>query len=80
MYTCMYAVLCICVCYIIVYTIPYHSTLYLTTLYYTLLYYTYTYTYIIYSGEDDLGCEYTYQGASGVISVTANVAPKKMHE
>lgn len=57
---------CVCVYYITMYIMPY-----LTILHYDC---------ILYSGEDDLGCEYTYQGASGVISVTANVAPKKMHE
>ncbi len=33
----------------------------------------------IYSGEDDQGCEYVRMGGDGVISVTANVAPNKMH-
>lgn len=41
------------------------------------LIYTYKYEY---SGEDDLGCEYVGLGADGVISVTANVAPNKMHK
>jgi 4-hydroxy-tetrahydrodipicolinate synthase len=32
------------------------------------------------SGDDDLGCESILAGFRGVISVTANVAPRKMHE
>jgi 4-hydroxy-tetrahydrodipicolinate synthase len=32
------------------------------------------------SGDDDLGCESMLAGFRGVISVTANVAPKKMHD
>jgi len=32
------------------------------------------------SGDDDLGCESILAGFRGVISVTANVAPKKMHD
>jgi 4-hydroxy-tetrahydrodipicolinate synthase len=33
-----------------------------------------------YSGDDSTGCEFLLQGGHGVISVTANVAPKLMHE
>ena len=33
-----------------------------------------------YSGDDATGCEFLLQGGHGVISVTANVAPKLMHE
>ena len=38
--------------------------------------------FLIYSGEDDSGCEFTSPavGGDGVISVTANVAPAKMHD
>ncbi len=32
------------------------------------------------SGDDDLACESILDGFRGVISVTANVAPRKMHE
>jgi 4-hydroxy-tetrahydrodipicolinate synthase len=32
------------------------------------------------SGDDDLGCESILAGFRGVISVTANVAPRKMHD
>lgn len=35
--------------------------------------------FLIFSGEDDSGCEFTRIGGDGVISVTANVAPKAMH-
>jgi len=35
---------------------------------------------ITYSGEDDSGCEFVRIGGNGVISVTANVVPKMMHE
>ena len=35
--------------------------------------------FLIYSGEDDLGCEFVRLGGDGVISVTANVAPKALH-
>ena len=35
--------------------------------------------FLIYSGEDDNGCEFVRRGGDGVISVTANVAPGKMH-
>ncbi|MCU7827935.1 MAG: 4-hydroxy-tetrahydrodipicolinate synthase [Candidatus Thiodiazotropha sp. (ex Myrtea sp. 'scaly one' KF741663)] len=34
----------------------------------------------LYSGDDGTGCEFLLQGGHGVISVTANVAPKLMHE
>ena len=36
--------------------------------------------FLLYSGEDDLGCEFVHVGGDGVISVTANVAPKSMHD
>jgi 4-hydroxy-tetrahydrodipicolinate synthase len=36
--------------------------------------------FLIYSGEDDSGCEFVKIGGDGVISVTANVAPKAMHQ
>ncbi|EGV28092.1 Dihydrodipicolinate synthase [Thiorhodococcus drewsii AZ1] len=32
----------------------------------------------LYSGDDATGCEFILQGGDGVISVTANVAPRKM--
>ena len=35
--------------------------------------------FLLYSGEDDNGCEFVRRGGDGVISVTANVAPNKMH-
>ena len=37
--------------------------------------------FLIYSGEDDSGCDFASPavGGDGVISVTANVAPAKMH-
>jgi len=34
----------------------------------------------VYSGDDSTGCEMLLRGGDGVISVTANVAPKLMHE
>jgi 4-hydroxy-tetrahydrodipicolinate synthase len=34
----------------------------------------------VYSGDDATGCEMMLQGGDGVISVTANVAPRLMHE
>lgn len=34
----------------------------------------------IYSGDDATACELCLQGAQGIISVTANVAPRLMHE
>jgi 4-hydroxy-tetrahydrodipicolinate synthase len=34
----------------------------------------------VYSGEDPNACDAILAGAKGVISVTANVAPKLMHE
>ena len=34
--------------------------------------------FMIYSGEDDSGCDFVRIGGDGVISVTANVAPKAM--
>lgn len=36
--------------------------------------------FLIYSGEDDSGCDFVKLGGDGVISVTANVAPKAMHK
>lgn len=36
--------------------------------------------FLIYSGEDDSGCEFVNLGGDGVISVTANVAPKLMSQ
>eukprot|EP00600_Ochromonadales_sp_CCMP1393_P005755 CAMPEP_0174955356 /NCGR_PEP_ID=MMETSP0004_2-20121128/937_1 /TAXON_ID=420556 /ORGANISM="Ochromonas sp., Strain CCMP1393" /LENGTH=295 /DNA_ID=CAMNT_0016203277 /DNA_START=308 /DNA_END=1195 /DNA_ORIENTATION=+ len=36
--------------------------------------------FLIFSGEDDSGCEFMKLGGDGVISVTANVAPKDMHK
>ncbi|MGC9456784.1 MAG: 4-hydroxy-tetrahydrodipicolinate synthase [Halothiobacillaceae bacterium] len=33
----------------------------------------------VYSGDDNLSCEAILQGASGTVSVTANVAPAQMH-
>ena len=35
--------------------------------------------FLIYSGEDDSGCDFVRIGGDGVISVTANVAPGPMH-
>lgn len=34
----------------------------------------------VYSGDDATGCEFMLSGGHGVISVTTNVAPAKMHE
>ncbi|MDD5033498.1 MAG: 4-hydroxy-tetrahydrodipicolinate synthase [Methylococcaceae bacterium] len=36
--------------------------------------------FLLYSGDDASGCEFCLQGGKGVISVTANVAPRLMHE
>lgn len=36
--------------------------------------------FLIYSGEDDSGCDFVRIGGDGVISVTANVAPGIMHQ
>ena len=36
--------------------------------------------FLLFCGEDASGCEFCLQGGHGVISVTANVAPKLMHE
>lgn len=36
--------------------------------------------FVILSGEDANACEFVLQGGAGVISVTANVAPRAMHE
>ena len=36
--------------------------------------------FLIYSGEDDSGCDFVRLGGDGVISVTANVAPKLMSQ
>lgn len=35
--------------------------------------------FLLYSGEDDQGCDFVRLGGDGVISVTANVAPRAMH-
>jgi 4-hydroxy-tetrahydrodipicolinate synthase len=37
-------------------------------------------TFEFYSGDDLTGCEFLLQGGHGVISVTANAAPRLMHE
>jgi 4-hydroxy-tetrahydrodipicolinate synthase len=37
-------------------------------------------TFEFYSGDDATGCEFLLQGGHGVISVTANAAPRLMHE
>jgi 4-hydroxy-tetrahydrodipicolinate synthase len=37
-------------------------------------------TFEYYSGDDATGCDFLLQGGHGVISVTANVAPRLMHE
>ena len=36
--------------------------------------------FLLFSGEDDSGCVFVGMGGDGVISVTANVAPRSMHE
>ena len=36
--------------------------------------------FLVYSGEDDSGCDFVRIGGDGVISVTANVAPGPMHK
>ncbi|WP_045226468.1 4-hydroxy-tetrahydrodipicolinate synthase [Methyloterricola oryzae] len=36
--------------------------------------------FLLYSGDDATACEFCLRGGKGVISVTANVAPKLMHE
>jgi 4-hydroxy-tetrahydrodipicolinate synthase len=36
--------------------------------------------FLLYSGNDDTGCQFCLEGGDGVISVTANVAPALMHE
>ena len=36
--------------------------------------------FLLYSGDDATACEFCLLGGHGVISVTANVAPKSMHE
>lgn len=36
--------------------------------------------FLVYSGEDDSGCDFVHLGGDGVISVTANVAPKLMSQ
>ncbi len=35
---------------------------------------------MLYSGDDSTACEFMLMGGNGDISVTANVAPKAMHE
>jgi 4-hydroxy-tetrahydrodipicolinate synthase len=37
-------------------------------------------TFECYSGDDATGCDFLLQGGHGVISVTANAAPRLMHE
>lgn len=37
-------------------------------------------TFAVYSGDDETALELMFHGAKGVISVTANVAPQKMHD
>jgi len=36
--------------------------------------------FLLYSGDDATGCEFCLRGGHGVISVTANIAPRLMHE
>ena len=36
--------------------------------------------FLLYSGDDASACEFCLEGGNGVISVTANVAPKLMHQ
>eukprot|EP01037_Dinobryon_pediforme_P018936 gene18936-19274_t len=36
--------------------------------------------FLIFSGEDDSGCEFVRIGGDGIMSVTANVAPSAMHK
>ena len=36
--------------------------------------------FVLYSGDDATACEFCLQGGKGVISVSANVAPKLMHQ
>jgi 4-hydroxy-tetrahydrodipicolinate synthase len=36
--------------------------------------------FLLFSGDDETGCEFMLMGGDGVISVTANVAPKAMHD
>ncbi len=36
--------------------------------------------FLLYSGNDDTGCQFCLEGGDGVISVTANVAPALIHE
>ena len=36
--------------------------------------------FLLFSGEDDSGCAFVSLGGDGVISVTANVAPRSMHK
>ena len=36
--------------------------------------------FLLFSGDDETACEFMLQGGKGVISVTANVAPKAMHD
>ena len=35
---------------------------------------------MIFRGEDDSGCDFVAIGGDGVMSVTANVAPRLMHQ
>jgi 4-hydroxy-tetrahydrodipicolinate synthase len=36
--------------------------------------------FLLFSGDDETACDFMLEGGDGVISVTANVAPKKMHD
>jgi 4-hydroxy-tetrahydrodipicolinate synthase len=36
--------------------------------------------FFLFTGEDDSGCEFIQKGGDGVMSVTANIAPKLMHQ
>lgn len=36
--------------------------------------------FLLFSGEDDQGCEHVRTGGDGVISVTANIMPEAMHK
>jgi 4-hydroxy-tetrahydrodipicolinate synthase len=36
--------------------------------------------FLLFSGDDESGCEFMLMGGDGVISVTANVAPRAMHD
>ena len=36
--------------------------------------------FLLFSGDDETACDFLLEGGDGVISVTTNVAPKKMHD